>query len=49
MPLANIANKLTAMRTFGDCLVLLWEEKVSSVIFTEDISMMMPRGQHFVL
>lgn len=49
MPLANIANKVTTMRTFRDCLVLLQEEKVSSVIFTEDIAMIMPRGQCFVL
>lgn len=49
MPLANIANKVTTMRTFRDCLVLLWEEKVTSVIFTEDITMIMPRGQSFVL
>lgn len=49
MPLANIVNKVTTVRTFGDCIVLLWEEKVSTVIFTEDISMIMPRGQFFVL
>lgn len=49
MPLATIANKVTTMRIFRDCLVLLWEEKVSSVIFTEDIAIIMPRGQCFVL
>lgn len=49
MALANKTNKLTTMRTFRDCHVLLWEEKVGSVNFTEYIAMIMPSGQYFVL
>lgn len=49
MALANKANKVTTMRTFRVCLVLLLGEKVRSVNFTENIAMITPSGQHFVL
>jgi len=48
MALANKANKVATMRTFRDCFVLLWEKKVSSVNFTENIAMIMPGVQRFV-